>query len=149
MHGRRLDVRVDLDSPFPTDLKADQAAATSLSKTAIRSIRSQSQDYTTSTAATLQTTPKWWKEITCLSSPFPHPNATFAKRPDLDPSWDSRNETSSCPLKEQKKRQDVNPHQQRLPTTCRKYMYCCLIRTENQNTPRIYLQCTGTPDELI
>jgi hypothetical protein len=26
---------------------------------------------------------------------------------------------------------------------------CRLIRTENQNTPRIYLQCTGTPDELI
>jgi hypothetical protein len=149
MHGRHLDVRVDLDFPFPADLNDDQAAATSLSKTAIRSIRSQSQDYTTSTAVRLQTTPKWWKEITCLFSPFPHPNATFAKRPDLDPSWDSRNETSSCPLKEQKKRQDVNPHQQRLPTTCRKYMYCCLIRTENQNTPRIYLQCTGTPDELI
>ena len=26
---------------------------------------------------------------------------------------------------------------------------CRLIRTENQNTPRIYLQCTGTPDEPI
>jgi hypothetical protein len=149
MHGRRLDVRVDLDSPFPTDLKADQAAATSLSKTAIRSIRSQSQDYTTSTAATLQTTPKWWKEITCLSSPFPHPNATFAKRPDLDPSWDSTQRDRQLPPQRTKEETRCQSAPTTTPDHLQEVHVCRLIRIENQDTPRIYLQCTGTLDELI